>query len=58
MATLKDIAERVKVSQATVSRVLNGDATLNVTEETREKSSNGCKRAGISDDQTEVSDQK
>lgn len=37
MATLKDIAERVKVSQATVSRVLNGDSTLNVTEETREK---------------------
>lgn len=37
MATLKDIAERVKVSQATVSRVLNGDPTLNVTEETREK---------------------
>lgn len=37
MATLRDIAEKVKVSQATVSRVLNGDVTLNVTEETREK---------------------
>lgn len=37
MATLKDIAERAKVSQTTVSRVLNGDSTLNVTEETREK---------------------
>lgn len=37
MATLKDIASKVNVSQATVSRVLNGDATLNVTEDTREK---------------------
>lgn len=37
MATLKDIAERAKVSPATVSRVLNGDPTLNVTDETREK---------------------
>ena len=37
MATLKDIAKKVNVSQATVSRVLNGDPTLTVTEETREK---------------------
>lgn len=37
MATLKDIADRVKVSQSTVSRVLNRDATLSVTDETREK---------------------
>lgn len=37
MATLKDIAERVNVSQTTVSRVLNGDPALNVTEETRKK---------------------
>lgn len=37
MATLKDIAEIVKVSQTTVSRVLNGDPTLSVTEETRKK---------------------
>lgn len=37
MATLKDIADKVKVSQTTVSRVLNGDPALNVTEETREK---------------------
>lgn len=36
MATLKDIAEKVHVSQATVSRVLNNDPKLNVTEETRE----------------------
>lgn len=36
MATLKDIAEKVNVSQSTVSRVLNGDPNLNVTEETRE----------------------
>lgn len=37
MATLKDIAEKVSVSQTTVSRVLNGDPALNVTEETRKK---------------------
>lgn len=37
MATLKDIAEKVNVSQTTVSRVLNGDPALNVTEETRKK---------------------
>ena len=37
MATLKDIAEKVNVSQTTVSSVLNGDPALNVTEETRKK---------------------
>lgn len=37
MATLKDIANKVNLSQATVSRVLNRDTTLSVTEETREK---------------------
>lgn len=37
MATLKDIAEKVNVSQATVSRVLNHDNTLCVMEETRQK---------------------
>lgn len=37
MATLKDIAEKVNVSQATVSRVLNHDNTLCVLEETRQK---------------------
>lgn len=36
MATLKDIAGRVGVSQATVSRVLNGDPNLSVTKETRD----------------------
>jgi LacI family transcriptional regulator len=35
MATLKDIANKVKVSQATVSRVLNQDPTISVSEETR-----------------------
>lgn len=35
MATIKDIAERAKVSAATVSRVLNNDPTLSVSEETR-----------------------
>ena len=37
MATLKDIAERAKVSTATVSRVLNDDATLSVGEDTRQR---------------------
>lgn len=37
MATLKDIANRAGVSQATVSRVLNGDPNLSVTQETREE---------------------
>lgn len=43
MATLKDIAELANVSQSTVSRVLNGDPTLNVTEETRQKVFNAAK---------------
>ncbi|KIL43989.1 LacI family transcriptional regulator [Jeotgalibacillus alimentarius] len=37
MATLKDIALKAGVSLATVSRVINDDATLSVTVETREK---------------------
>lgn len=35
MATLKDIAEKAGVSTATVSRILNQDETLSVTETTR-----------------------
>lgn len=37
MATIKDIAERVKVSASTVSRVLNNDVTLSVSEDTRQR---------------------
>lgn len=37
MATLKDIAKIAEVSQATVSRVLNQDPTLNVADETRQR---------------------
>lgn len=37
MATLKDIARLAKVSQATVSRVLNQDPSLSVAEETRKR---------------------
>lgn len=37
MATIKDIANRSNVSASTVSRVLNGDQTLSVTEATRQR---------------------
>ena len=37
MATIKDIASIVGVSIATVSRVLNLDETLNVSDETRKR---------------------
>ena len=37
MATIKDIAEKAGVSQSTVSRVLNQDATLSVGEDTRSR---------------------
>ena len=37
MATLKDIAKLAEVSSATVSRVLNQDTTLSVSEETRHR---------------------
>ena len=36
MATIKDIAQLVSVSQATVSRVLKGDKSLSVSPETRQ----------------------
>lgn len=37
MATLKDIAKLTKVSSSTVSRVLNYDASISVTKETRKR---------------------
>ncbi|WP_416326588.1 LacI family DNA-binding transcriptional regulator [[Eubacterium] hominis] len=37
MATIKDIAEKAKVSSATVSRILNEDTSLNVPESTRSR---------------------
>jgi LacI family transcriptional regulator len=37
MVTIKDIAKRSKVSTATVSRILNNDPTLSVSEETRKR---------------------
>lgn len=37
MATIKDIAERAGVSSATVSRVLNYDASLSVADETKKR---------------------
>lgn len=46
MATLKDIAGIAQVSQATVSRVLNQDPSLNVTEETRQRILRTAKELG------------
>ena len=37
MATLKEIAELSDVSITTVSRILNNDTTLNVSNKTKEK---------------------
>lgn len=37
MATIKDIAAKAKISAATVSRILNQDDTLSVTDQTRER---------------------
>lgn len=37
MATLKDIAKKAGVSQGTVSRILNRDSSLSVTEQTKER---------------------
>ncbi|WP_054717604.1 LacI family DNA-binding transcriptional regulator [Lacticaseibacillus manihotivorans] len=37
ITTIKDIAEKAHVSSSTVSRVLNNDATMNVTDDTRRK---------------------
>lgn len=43
MATIKEIAAKSKVSPATVSRVLNNDASLSVAEETRQRILNVAK---------------
>lgn len=37
MATIKDIAEQLDISIATVSRVLSKDSSMSVSEETRKK---------------------
>ena len=46
MATLKEIAAIAGVSQATVSRVLNQDPSLSVTEETRKRVLQTAKELG------------
>lgn len=47
MATIKDIAQLVSVSQATVSRVLKGDKSLAVSPETRQAIFEAAQRAGL-----------
>lgn len=42
MATIKDIAQKASVSAATVSRILNQDDTLSVTDETKTARFKGC----------------
>ena len=37
MVTIKDIADKARVSQTTVSRILNHDESLNVKETTRKR---------------------
>ena len=46
MATLKEIARIARVSPATVSRVLNQDPSLSVTEETRQRVLHTAKKLG------------
>ena len=46
MATLKDIANRAKVSAGTVSRILNNDPSLNVREETRQSVMSAAQELG------------
>lgn len=46
MATIKEIAEFVGVSQATVSRVLNHDSTLSVSDKTRKSIIDYAKKIG------------
>lgn len=42
MATIKDIAQKASVSAATVSRILNQDDTLSVTDENKTARFKGC----------------
>ena len=46
MATMKDVANKAGVSIATVSRILNGDVTLVVRDETRESVLHAAKSIG------------
>lgn len=46
MATLKDISELTKLSTATISRILNGDSTLSVTDSTRNKVIDAARTVG------------
>jgi LacI family transcriptional regulator len=46
MATIKDIAKLSKVSAATVSRVLNGDETITVQDQTRQRIYQASKELG------------
>lgn len=47
MATIKEIAQRTGFSQATVSRLLNGDPTLSVREGTRREDHSSKRRSRL-----------
>ncbi|NQN51596.1 LacI family DNA-binding transcriptional regulator [Streptococcus suis] len=46
MVTIKDIAKQADLSPATISRVLNGDASLSVSQETRQRILNIAQELG------------
>lgn len=46
MVTIKDIAKKANVSSATISRVLKGDSSLSVSQETRERILNLAQEMG------------
>ncbi len=46
MVTIKDIAKQAHLSSATVSRVLKGDLTLSVSQETRDRIFNLAQELG------------
>ena len=54
MVTMKEIAQKSGFSQATVSRLLNGDPTLSVKEETRRRIIEVSEQLGYATDRKSV----